>query len=213
MAVRICSLDAAAANSSSQRVRTGYDPYRNSKHRQSARLWTAAYFCCENVKVDPVGTGSGRCGEFCRRLFVGQGPEVATPVPEMDARPRRLVSARSAALPGLHQFRLAETVSALVEETNRRISLKRAFGILQSDPRVHAKTKAGPHPDPLPSDGNSQVCLSHFPTRLDTPTDRRRFSLSHPPCRASDARLAPELHVAAGRMGEGRGEGTQTNSV
>src|SRR5437870_5731790 len=123
----------------------------------------------------------------------------------MDARPRRLVSARSAALPGLHQFRLAETVSALVEETNRRISLKRAFGILQSDPRVHAKTKAGPHPDPLPSDGNSQVCLSHFPTRLDTPTDRRRFSLSHPPCRASDARLAPELHVAAGRMGEGRG--------
>src|SRR5437667_1496604 len=50
-----------------------------------------------------------------------------------------------------------------------------------------------PHPDPLPSDGrgNSQTRFSQLPTRLDTPTDRARFSLSHP-------------------MGEGRGEGEFT---
>src|SRR6185503_8090582 len=65
--------------------------------------------------------------------------------------------------------------------------------------RVCAKKSAGqeayfkpndPHPDPLPSDGrgNSQIRLLHILQRLDTPTDRARFSLSHP-------------------MGEGRGEG------
>src|SRR5882762_8342483 len=52
-----------------------------------------------------------------------------------------------------------------------------------------------PHPDPLPSDGrgNSQTRLSQLPKRLDTPTDRGRFSLSHPMGEGrSEGELAPE---------------------
>src|SRR6266700_8400411 len=75
---------------------------------------------------------------------------------------------------------------AMMNNTGINSSMRRAMNLsmalsvcaktrVQQEPNLEQNDR---HPDPLPSDGrgNNQTRLSQFPKRLDTPTDRSRFS-------------------------------------